>query len=136
MYMCGLLVWELPVDERVSKSLSVSGSQEEHISSKVYLCGTGFLYIGQEYRNIYNIQHSTSLNAYNLWREWCVGDILSHLPGVISLYFGISLILVIVIWEARVGMRRERDVQLYVCAQVAWMLGNSSNIYIFRQPWK
>lgn len=59
MYMGVLLVWELPVDERVSKSLSVSGSQEENIRSKVYLCGTGFLYIGQEYWNIYNIQHST-----------------------------------------------------------------------------
>lgn len=36
-----------------------------------------------------------------------MGDILSHLPGVISLYFGISLILVTVIWEARDGMQRE-----------------------------
>lgn len=59
-----------------------------------------------------------------------MGDILSQLPQEISLYFDISLIIVVVIWEVRNVMGRRGAVQLHVYAQAALVLRNSSNICI------
>ena len=53
------------------------------------------LHIWQEYQNVFNTQHSTSLKTYSLQSGWRVCDILSHLPDVIFLLllsFGLSYV--------------------------------------------
>lgn len=66
--------------------------------------------------------------------EWAACGWHSQIPDVIFQHVAISLIIVVVIWKVRDGVVRGRAMQLYVCAQNALILGNSSNTYILVSP--